>query len=236
MTGLLACVALSSMIQNPGVDDIVQSAFKDCRFEARVVKGNQRELKKINSDFAASYRFSFMKAQIKEPFKVRLESTVDDTNIVYLLVGTKRTYSIPRIKVNTTEDLSNSPGKRQTVLDFGILTPSLFKELFTAKFQRTDRETGDYVFDLTYQTPRFDDTSRHRVWVDPKHKFIKKRAWFNQEGRQLATFIYEEPKQEDGVWFPTRCTVKNVDDKVAGVTEYRSMSINVGLQDSVFKI
>ena len=51
----------------------------------------------------------------------------------------------------------------------------------------------------------------------------------------MATFIYENPKNEGGVWFPTKCTVKNVEDKVAGITEYQRMAINKGIDDAMFR-
>lgn len=234
---LIALTALAAPApQQYGVDDIVAKGFKDCRFEVRVVKASQQELKKINVDFAGSYRFSFMKAVIKEPFMVRLESTVDDTDIVYMLVGAKRTVVIPRVKVRHQEDLSKSPGKRQTTLDFGVITPALMDDLFAGKFDRVDRETGALVFDLTYQRPKYLDNSRQRVWVNKEKRYVEKRVWYNQEGRQMATFVYEEPKEFAGVWFPTRCTVRNVDNKVAGITEYKKLSVNVGVKDAEFKI
>jgi len=65
---------------------------------------------------------------------------------------------------------------------------------------------------------------------------VTKREWYNQSGRQLATFIYDDPKQENGVWLPTRLTVKNTDDIVAGVTRYQSIKVNVGIPDSEFAI
>lgn len=236
MLNLVAIAALTAITTaDPTWEDIVQKNFKDCVFTAKVVKGNQTELKKINKDFAISYRFKFMNAKVKEPYKVRLDSEVDDTMIVYLLVGTKKSYVIPG-KIRASEDVADAPGKRQTVRDFGILTPSLFRDYLKADYVRTDRESGDYVFDLTYKEARWNDTSRHRVWIDPQQKYIKKRVWYAQEGHLLATFLYENPKNEDGVWFPTKCTVKNAEDKVAGVTEYSSMKINVGLADSVFKL
>jgi outer membrane lipoprotein-sorting protein len=239
MTSLLAVAALTLVqpAQKFDVDDIVQKNFRDASFVARVVKGNERELKKINDDFAYSYRFTFMKAQVKEPFMVRLESTVEDTNLLYIINGDRKRYSIPRIKINKTENISLAPGKRQTPMDFGVLTPSLFRgDFMTAQFQRVDRETGNLVFDITYVKPRLDDTSRHRVWVDKDRRYITRRVWFSQEGRQLATFIYDLPKQDGGVWFPSRCTVRNIEDKVAGVTQYESIAINRGIADSVFKL
>ncbi|HZH97552.1 MAG TPA: outer membrane lipoprotein-sorting protein [Fimbriimonadaceae bacterium] len=239
MMSLLAVAALTLVqpAQKYDVDDIVQKSFRDATFVARIIKGSQKELKKINDDFAYSYRFTFMKAQVKEPFMVRLESTVEDTNLLYIINGDRKKYSIPRIKINKTENISLAPGKRQTPMDFGILTPSLFKgDFMVANFQRVDRESGDLVFDITYVKPKLDDTSRHRVWIDKDKKYITKRVWFSQEGRQLATFLYDQPKQDGGVWFPSRCTVKNVEDNVAGVTQYESIKINTGLSDSLFKL
>jgi outer membrane lipoprotein-sorting protein len=214
--------------------DIVQTNFKDASFTAKAVKGNQKELQKINKEFAYSYRFDSMDAKIKEPAKLRVETVVEESRVFYIVSGTKKHYNLGG-RAKYTEDVSKAPGKRQTALDFGIITPSMFQDPFVAKFLRVDRDSGDLVFDLTYQTPKYDDTSRHRVWVDKAKRYITKRVWFNQEGGQLATFIYENPKNKDGVWFPTRCTVKNNDDKVAGITEYTKMEINAGIADSVFK-
>jgi hypothetical protein len=64
---------------------------------------------------------------------------------------------------------------------------------------------------------------------------VTRREWYNQYGRQLATFTYENPKQFSGVWFPTRLTVKNVDNVVAGITRYDSIKVNSGLADSLFE-
>ncbi len=237
MTTLYALLAItSSQKATYDVDDIVQKGFKDATFIAKLIKSDQTELKKINRDFAASYRFGTTQAWLKEPNMLKLRSTVDDTDVEFLLVGATRKYSVPRVKLSKTEDLKNAPGKRQTTLDFGLITPALFKDLFVGTFIRVDRESGDLVFDLTYEKPRYDDTSRQRCFVDKDKRYVTKRVWFNQEGRQLATFLYSKPKLENGVWFPTNCVVKNVDDKVAGTTEYQSMKINSGLSESIFKL
>lgn len=197
-----------------------------------VVRGDQKELGKINKDFGQSYRFPVSKVQIKEPFKVKVESEVDDINVSYTVNGPKRMFKFKGIR--QVQDLSSSPGKRQTTFDFGILTPSLFSSLYKATFVRKDRATGDMVFDMSYQTAG--DTSHSRIWLDTAHKVITKREWYNQEGRQLATFIYSEPKQVGGVWINTKVTVKNVEDKVAGVTTLVGIKVNQGLSDSTFEL
>lgn len=236
MTTLIATFALLAPIgADPTVDDIASVAFRDASFVARVKVGNQTELNKINKDFGQSYRFKWTKVQVKEPFKLRLESTVDDTDITFVLNGATRLLRVPKARISNRENLAKSPGKRQTLLDFGLITPSLFTDLFNAKFVRVDRRTNDLVFDLTYK-PALDDTSRHRVWVDPEKRYVTRREWYAQNERQLATFYYEEPKQQNGVWFPTKLTVRNAEDKVAGVTSYEELKLNSGIADTVFAV
>ncbi|MFX4918095.1 hypothetical protein ABTB83_19165, partial [Acinetobacter baumannii] len=92
----------------------------------------------------------------------------------------------------TKENLAKSPGKRQTWLDFGIVTPALFSGLFDAKFVRNDRETGAVVFDLTYPAS-LDDSSRQRVFIDPVKKVVHRREWYGQDGKLKAIFTYESP-------------------------------------------
>lgn len=237
MNTLLAMAGLLATAQNsPSIDDVLQRSFRDATMTGRFEQVNQRELVKINKDFGTQYRVNSTKVWIKDPHKLRIESKVNDTAVLYIYNGPIRKWSVPRSRLNGTENNSDSPGKRQTFLDFGVLTPALFEDPFTAKFVRVDRASGDYVFDLTYKRPKYSDTSRHRVWVDPQKKFTTKREWYNQGGRQLATFIYENPVNNGSAWLPTRITVRNVEGKVAAVTLYDSVQINTGLADSLFAV
>lgn len=229
LTALLAGAALA-----PSIEDYVQKDLKDATFVAKKVRATQRELQKINDDFGMSYRFDSIKFSYKEPFKLRAEAKVEETSALYIVNGTIQVFRVPRLKVNSKQSLANSPGRRQTPLDFGVLTPALFNGFMNAKYVRQDRATGAQVFDLTYANS--DDTSRHRVWVDPEKGITTRREWFNQPGDQIATFFYEKPEKSNGVWVPTRMTVKNTDDKVAGITEYSSIKINQGLPESLFEL
>ena len=232
MTELMLAVVLGSSPVAPEIQDYTQKGLRDATFVAKKVKASQKELREINDDFGTTYRFDRIQFQYKEPLKLRLEAQVDETSAVYIIDGPQQMIKVPRLRVNTKQDLAKSPGRGQTPLDFGVLTPALFKDLFQAKFVRMDRATGDAVFDLTYQNT--DDTSRHRIWVDVEKGITTKREWYNQPGRQLATFIYESPKSFGGVWIPTQVSVKNVNNVVAGITRYESVKVNTGLGDNLF--
>lgn len=234
MTTIVALAAVTlGLAQGNNIDNDLQANLRDATFVARIVKGDQTQLKKINSDFGQTYRFTTSTIYFKEPLKMRAEAHVEETSVVYIINGTHLEIKLPSFV--SKQDLSKSPGRRQTLMDVGILTPALMENLFDAKFVRSDRESGDAVFDLTYK-PELNDTSRNRVWIDPKKKYVTRREWFNQYNRQLATFYYLNPQEINGVWVPTRLEVKNVDGVIAGITRYESIKVNSGLPDSLFSI
>lgn len=233
---LALAVSLASSTLAQSIDEFVQTGFRDASFTVVAVSRNERELSKINKDFALATKVQTGQVRLKAPFLIRMESTVDDTRIVYVFNGARRLIRLPNSNIAHRDNFANAPGKRQTSLDFGILTSALFKDLFQAKFVRVDRASGHHVFDLTY-VPALGDGTRHRVWIDKERRFMTRREWYSQiDGRLMATFAYEEPLTQGGVTIPTRITVRNADNKVAGITAYRDVRLNSGLDDSLFKV
>ncbi|MCH8979933.1 MAG: hypothetical protein IH945_11935, partial [Armatimonadetes bacterium] len=121
---LTILIAASLALQDPVIEDVMQTGLRTVSFTAEVGRAKQSELRKINQDFAQSFRFKKLDVWLKEPFKVRLESKVDDTSIVMVINGPNKLYRIPRANIRLKEDLSKDPGKRQTAFDFGLITPS----------------------------------------------------------------------------------------------------------------
>ncbi len=228
----LIFVALTPQ-STPSINSYLQRDLTDISWTAKIVKGVQSELKKINSDFGQVYRFESSTIKYKEPNKLRVESVTDDTKVTYVINGTMQWFNLGSVKISRKTDLSKAPGRRQTALDFGMLTPALFDNFFQAKFVRVDRATSDAVFDLTYISS-LKDNSRHRIWVDPEKHIVLKREWYGQTGQLMATFNFEQPKKFGSVWMSTRLTVRNADNVVAGITSYDGIHVNSGLSDSVF--
>jgi len=231
--GVFWLCASSVMAQSQDINDYVQNRLHDLRATVKQQTANQRELEKINRDFANSYRIKQMTARYKEPSKMRLESKVGVVNVVYIINGNRKHVSAGPIK--TTDDISNAPGKRQSLMDFGILTPG-FMKLVNAKFLRYDHESGGRypVFELTWANS--DDTSKHIVWMDGKTRTVVKRQWYNQEGKLMAIFYYKNPVEAaPGIWIPTRVEVYNAEGKLGGVTTYVDLHVNEGLPDSLFQ-
>ncbi len=235
MTHFLAFAALAAHMPDPKIEDVFQRSFRDAYFVATIDMAKQSELVKIRKEFGTQYRFKETKVWLKEPHKIRLEAKVDDTLVIYLINGTKKQFKVPRVNMSQVEDVADAPGKRQTFLDFGIMTSTMFSDPFSSDFIRVDRQSGELVFDIIFKK-RYEYNTRHRVWIDAAKKYTTKREWFAQEGFQLATFFYTDPINLGGVWFPTKCTVKNVEGKVAGITSYKKVAINAGIAESLFEI
>lgn len=232
LIGLCLCASLA-WAQSQDIDDYVQTRLRDLRATIRQQNANQRELEKINKDFANSYRIKQMTARYKEPIRMRLESKVGVVNVVYIINGNRKYVSAGPIK--NTDDITNAPGKRQSLMDFGILTPG-FMQLVNAKFLRHDHEGGVRypVFELTWNNS--DDTSKHLVWMDNKTRTVVKRQWYNQQGKLMAVFYYKNPVEvAPGIWVPTRVEVYNAEGKLGGVTTYVNVFVNEGLSDSLFQ-
>ena len=231
-----ATVLAAAIGQSVSISDVYQSGLKDATFTATVDKAVIKELKKINNDFASSYRVKSTSVQLKEPFKMRLESNVEGNSITFILNGSSRLFKVSPAGIKQRENLAKSPGKRQTLFDYGLLTPSLFSNFFVASFVRTERGSGDAVFDVTY-IKSLDDTTRHRIWVDVDKKFVTKREWYSQNGGHLmATFTYSNPKQYGSVWIPTKLSVSNADRAFAGSLNYSNIKVNTGLSESIFSV
>lgn len=233
MNSLVALTVLAGFTQAPSIDQYTQP-IKDITFSMDVRTGNQPELRKISKDFGEAYRFNHVDFKIKSSFEVRGDTKVDDTSIVMILHDGVRVFRAPRQNINIKKDVSDRPGQRQTIFEFGIVTPDLFDSFMDAKFVRNDRATGDAVFDLTFNK-KFGDTTRYRVWIDEDKKFTSKKEWYGQDGDLKATFQFTDPVKVGSMWVPTIATVKNSEGKVAGQLKYSRFKINTGIPDSVFK-
>ncbi len=218
----------------PDFRTMLQDRLRDLQMEVRAEGVRLGELRKINKDFANAYRFKWMRVLYKEPLKLRLESEVLSRRITYVLNGGTKLVTAPGERIR--EDVSNSPGKRQTSMDFGFITPALARQL-DVKFLREERVDGVVlpVFQLEWNYG--DDDARHIVWMDPEKKYIVRRVWYSRTGTYRARFEHKEPVQgAPGIWIPSRIEVYNRDQRFGGRTVNSNIKVNQGLDDSLFSV
>jgi outer membrane lipoprotein-sorting protein len=234
INALLASISLTGF-QSQDISSYVQGGLRDLSFKATVVKKNLTEAQKIDSDYSKNFSFGSIKIFAKEPFKLRLEAQIDDTNVLMITNNNTQVMRIPKLRMNQKTDLTDAPGRKQTFLDFGMITGTIATQFYQSKFVRIDRATGAAVFDLTFPA-KMDNTTRQRVWIDKALKYTIKREWYGQTGQLKGVAIYSDPATEGGVAFPRKFQMFNAENKLAAETKYTDVKINDGIADEMFKI
>jgi len=232
VTLVLASVSRATRSKpEPTYAEMATSAVSDLQGTVTVTKAVPAELRKINRDFALAYQLRSFVMRFKQPDKLRMEGKIG----FYIVNGPLRYYSVPQLGLKKKDDMGASPGKRYSLLEVGLISKN---ELAATEGKYLREETVDgasaHVFDVTY---RGDDSTRYKLWVDPKTHVIMKREWFDGSGTLKATFRYQDVTEvKPGVWFPSKIEIKNIDGAVAGVTSCSEIKINQGMDDSIFQI
>ena len=204
---------------------------------AKVVQQNQRELSKINRDVGLAYKLGNVKISYKDPNRVRMEGSLEGSRAVYILNGTKQWVAIPKIGIKTVRNFEDSPGKRKSLMDMGLVS-EFYLSYTNAKFEREGAVDGVEcaIFDMSYKD-RDEDSSHHRIWIDPKTRVVRRRESYSQEGKLQAVYFFKDIKEvAEGIFLPTRIEVMNTDRQIAGVMAYTDLKVNSGLPDSLFTL
>ncbi len=217
--------------------DYVCKKLDDVTATMRVLNHDDNALRKISKDFGLIYKISGdIKMSYKEENRLRIEGSLGASKAIMIVTGVKQIVRIPSFGLNKTDDLGETPGKRKTLLDIGLISEGyLAYTQASYKGSRPVAGVSCAVFEITYKRKDL-DTSHRIVWIDPKTKAVLKREEYDQGGKLNAVFTYKEPKEiEPGVWFPTAIEVTNNQGQKAGTMGYANIKVNTGLDDSIFK-
>ena len=211
----------------------------DLQAVVHMEKCDLKELEKIGADFGRTYQFQDLlknvTLQYKQPDKMRIAGT-GFVKASIVMNGPLRSFRTP-FQPKKVEDLTESPGKRQSLLEYGGLLAPATLNYMQAKFVRQDTLDGQTtpVFDLTYKGAT--SGSHYRVWFDPHTHVTLKREWYGFDGKLKATFYYQDVHEVGAsVWLPSQVEVRNAEGVSAAITTINSVKINQGLGDDIFTI
>lgn len=227
---VLAAMAATASAQSVTLTDYA-SPVRDIKADSKVVSRNMDALKKISGEFAQSYRFATSTFYYKEPNKMRLDSKAGVVSVRYVINGNAKTVKAGAINKRT--DITNDPGKRQTALTVGLVTPAWINLLnATYKGDRTINGVKTAVFEARHkQEPK---GSYRILYMDPAKKYVVRAEGFYGNGKPKMTTDFLDPKQFNGVWVPTRTKVYNPQGELGAVTDLLNIRVNSGLADSLF--
>lgn len=219
--------------------DYVTSKLSDFDTMMKATFHDDEAARKINKDADLIYQ---LKGNVRIRYKVvnnfRADGLVRGFRASVVVNDSRQTYRLA-LGVKKTDDLIHAPGRRMSLLDMGLVS-DYYLTYAQGEYQgrRPFEGVPCAVFRLTFKD-RSHDTSYRLVWIDPKTHITLKREEYLQEaqgGKLRDIWVFRAPQEvAPGVFFPSRVELYNSDNEKAGVIEYMSTHVNVGLRDDVFR-
>ncbi len=214
----------------PDIRALTSASVKTLQLSSEITTENQDELKKISGDIALAYRLHRGSMVYEQPGKLRIDASIPHLATGYYIINGNQKLTVAPF-VHEVQDTTGAPGKRQTLLDFGLVPPELLTQ-DNATFLR--HESGLLVFQL--QPKQAGETEKDLVWIDPKTHITTQRYNYNRDGKLTKWFLYKNPMLVGGVYVPTRVELYNTENKLAGATVYQNIRVNSPVSESLFKI
>lgn len=239
LSGIMICLVfmISVLPLQADVRERVREAngeFRDVVLTARVIQANTRELQKIGRDFSKGYDIKTTTIYYKMPNRMRIEGKVGFAQVVMLINGDTKAFKIPTWHFSNTENIKGKPHKRQTELDLGILTTSLWDDYIVTATDVEHSTKGDLLKIVFVRSNARDKNIA--IWADAKTMKMEKMEKYESDGSLKARYIYSDHKESNGIWVPGRIDVYNKDLKLAASTAYGNIHVNGGIADSHFLI
>ncbi len=227
----LALTTATAAQAAPNISALTSSNVRTLQASSEIVTENQDELKKISGDISLAYRLHRGSMVYEQPGKLRVDATIPHLATGYYVVNGNMKRTVAPF-VDKKQDTTGQPGKRQTLLDFGLVPPELLTD-YNATFLR--RESGLLCFQI--QPKQAGETEKDLVWIDPKTHITAQRYNYDRQGKLVKWFLYKNPVQiAPGIWVPTRVELYNTQNKLAGATVYQNVRVNQPVSESLFKI
>ncbi len=215
----------------PDIRRYTSNDVKTLQLGSEIVTENQGELKKISGDIALAYRLHRGSMQYEQPGKLRINASVPIFGSGhYTINGNQKATVAPFY--HRVQDVTGAPGKKQTLLDFGLVPPELLDE-YDATYLGTQSGLVEYQLLPKIKT----EPLKNIVWIDPKTKITVQRYNYDRQGNLSKWFLYKNPvRVAPGVYVPTRVELYNPQNKLAGATVYQNIKVNQPLSENLFKI
>ncbi len=225
----LAMLFGRSVLAAPPLQQFASAGIKTLSASSEITTENQSELRKIPGDIALAYRLHRGAMQYMQPGLLRVSTSIPLLGSGYYIVNGNRTLTVAPF-VHKVRDVTGAPGKKQTLMDFGMIPPELFAD-YNATF--VSKDGSDYVYNVTPKLKS--ETYRYEVWIDPATKITAKRVDYDRHGVMTKQVYYKDPVQiAPGIFVPTRLELYNSSNKLAGVTVYQNIKVNQPISASTF--
>lgn len=232
----LTVIALFAFALSPAKADVravvhaATKGFKDVSMTCRVIRANHDELQRIGKDFEKSYEIKTSRIEYKAPDKMKMEGKLGLVTVTMIINGDQKAFIVPSIHYTKRENIKGKPHQRQTELDLGVLTASLWRDYIVSSSVRD----GSF-YKIVYAR----SNSPHKkmiLWADCKSLCLTRVDKLDDDGKLKSKYIYSGHKKLGGIWVPTKIDIFSSQGKLAAETGYDSIKVNSGIADSTFKL
>lgn len=231
LAAALALLPMTAVSAAPGIESLTSKNIKTLQASSEIVTENQDILKTMDGDIALAYRLHRGSLAYEQPGKLRIEASIPHFISGYYIVNGNQKLTVAPF-VHKVQDTTGAPGKRQTLMDFGLVPPELLSD-YSATFLR--RESGLLVFQI--QPKQAGETQKDLVWIDPKTHITTQRYNYGRDGKLTKILRYLAPLRiAPGIYVPTRVELYSTQNKLAGATVYQNVRVNQPISESLFKI
>jgi outer membrane lipoprotein-sorting protein len=205
--------------------------LKDARLVAERGRADFDELKKINEDFALSWRVARVEVEYKSPDKLRMVGKIGPVTVTTIVNGDTK-YSRAPLKEDK-ENIRDFPNKKQSGLDFGIVpgvlwTDHTVKQLPNVKIDGTEC----YALELTPKAGA--KWGIRKMFVDAKDLRLIRFEKYDEQGSMKIRTTYLDHKKYDGVWIPSKLEVRNQEGEFGGEMLLKNIKVNTKIPDGDF--
>lgn len=208
-----------------------ESGLKDLRANMVITEADKKNVNGLGEGWGEILKLENAVIQFKSPDKIRYDGFARGIKAAYIQNGYSKLVLAPMIR--QTENLKNSPGKRQDTTDIGFLSGKLWTDNIV-----TIVSSSPSSIKLSL-TPKFGprDKRHDLIWLDPGTLKLQKREKYLASGAMRVRMIYSGYQTVAGkMAVATICTMFNGLGAELGTVKYTNIKANVGINDAVFSL
>lgn len=210
------------------------TSVRDVQLIVEVGRRNADELERINDDFAQQFKLKRAEVWYKSPDSVRVETRIGPTKLTYIIDADNKWTKAP-LKGTVQENIADKPNRRQTGLEFGILSTFLFSKM-SASAPKSVKLENENALQIDFTFPRNKETGTWRVFVSAADYRLLRFDKIRDSGELKVRYCYKDHQDvTKDVRMPRRVEIYNQFGKFAGEYLIKRIDVNTNLPDSLFR-
>jgi outer membrane lipoprotein-sorting protein len=236
----LVFVGLMASSLNAETSDGIKKRLADASASVRDLKGtmvvhpaSKSDAKEINKGIIEFLDHGFREAKVhyRRPDRFRAQGKAKGMDVTYIMNGDRKQVIAPALMLRKTENLSRNRAKKQSTLDMGFASDSLWRD----NNVRVVSESNGVV-QLQLIPVGATGKRKELIWLDSRTLKLIKRERYKGNGKLKTRQFYSNHKMMGKMPIATLIKVYSADGGFAGSIDYKDLAVNTGVAESLFAI